>query len=546
MSQAVVGIDDLPDEILLQIFDRSDVPAATLLNVALSSKRLHFLCLPLFFVRFEIIDPSEHCDFTLRSPQDTPGSLDALTGLKVALFIPSIKHLTCRLHMRGDVEDFLYTAMHMRRLNEFISTLSSIDSVSLHFSNRRCGCCSELDPGVTLDEDLTEWSDAIGLVLSTILEKSCQTLAVSGGKYMVHSYVPKTGNKLRFTSPLRHFLRKVKFATLPTSYDWIDVLQGDSWQYKRASDTGKALVLTPITRAAKSRSSLQTLVIQSSMFALPPVLHWTISVLRLPTTQNLHLKNLTLPRTAWSIFLTLVAEKSPHLIGLRLSRLRHITAFQILRFLGRFSKLETLSVSVSEDSYDDPKLGPFPKFAHLKTLSAPASWISKLLSSHSNPTPSLQSIGIVYNLRNDNLFDWLEMPARPNSIPTMLRHLFRPFLSVHLKVSLGRNPGWALLEDYNRYEANDPPDHLRYVVNLTLLIDHKLRPNEMALSTILPQWIGLFCELRNLELRSTVLKSEEVAELASHVLWRTRLPELRRFLVNGEDIMSRSLNIASK
>ncbi|KAH9486236.1 hypothetical protein JR316_0000300 [Psilocybe cubensis] len=539
MSQAIVGVDDLPDEILLQIFDRSDIPAATLLNVALSSKRLHFICLPLFLAKFEIMNPSEHCDFILRSPQKTPGSLDALTGLKVALFIPSVKHLICKFHMPGDIEDFLYTAMHLRRLNDFILKLSSINTVSLQFSNKRCGCCSELDPGMTLDRDLTEWSDAIGSVLSTILEKGCRTLTVSGGKYMVHSYVPETSRKGRIMSRWRQFLRKVKLAGLPNSYEWIDVLHGDSWIYKRASDTGRTLVLTPITRAAQSRSALRTLIIQSSMFASPPVLHWTISVLRLPTIQNLHLKHLAITRTAWMIFLALIAESCPHLTGLKLSHIRHITASQMLRFLGRLSKLETLSISSSVEWYnnDSPEVGPFPEFRNLTTLTTPAAWLLKLLSSQINAIPNLRSIAIVYNLRNDGLFDWLETPARPNSIPNLLLRSSRHSLLVHLRVTLGRNPGWALLEDYRRYEAQDPPHHLRYVINLTLLIDRKIKPNEMGLSTTLPQWVGLFCELRSLELRSVVLKREELIELGSVVLKRAGLPELKRLLVNGEEVI---------
>lgn len=363
---------------------------------------------------------------------------------------------------------------------------------------------------------------------------------------MMHSYCLKGARKIRkqesLLTPFKRLLRKTKFARLglSNSYAWINVLQGDTWEYRRARDTGKAVVLTPMTHTAKSASSLRSLTIQSMMFAVPPVLHWTISILRLPTTQALRLKNFNLPRKAWPVFLFLIADNSPQLISLRLSGIHHLNAIDILHFIGRFPNLETLHIARSVNSYDNSNLGPFPKLAHLKSLHAPASWISKLLSSQSSAIPSLESISIDYNLRNDNLFDWLETPSRPTSIPTMLKELFRPSLTVSLKVHLGRNPGWALLEDFNRFDANEPPDQLKCVSRLTLFVDQRLRPNEMALSTILPQWIDRFSELRHLGLKSNILilSNDDAVELANHIIRRSRLPLLKTFEVNGEDIMS--------
>ncbi|KAF8910169.1 hypothetical protein CPB84DRAFT_1937832 [Gymnopilus junonius] len=377
------GINSLPDEVLDQIFNHPDVPLGDLFNTALTCRRLHYTCLPLYFGRFGILDPSECCDIVFQPPLDDQNIKDALSGLRIALFIQSTKKLVCRFN---DLDDYRLVIKNMDRLHSFISHLTVMDDVTLVFASQRCGCCSDFDPGETVDDELKKWSQSIGRILNTTLSKSCTSLTITGGRYMGHSYSFKSGHKASETesdksrgafSAIKNLFGKGKQAgsNITNADNPTDVLRGGNWQFNRATGTGNAIVLTSLSISAKNTSVLRSLNIRSMMFTVPPLLHWLISALQLQSIESLSLTNLQVHRKYWPAILFLIATNAPHLLELRLSRLRQLDPADILAFISSFPRLTVLHIGHNVDSVDNFDLGPFPDFPYLISLYAPAAWI---------------------------------------------------------------------------------------------------------------------------------------------------------------------------
>ncbi|KDR85767.1 hypothetical protein GALMADRAFT_205099 [Galerina marginata CBS 339.88] len=541
MARQDTGIEGLPDEVLTHIFDNADIQSDTLYNTALTSRRLHYFCLPLYLARFHILDPLECCDIICHTPPEGGDQLDALSGLQVALFLPSVKKIVCRFKTLGDSDDYRTVMKHMHRLHEFIYSLSSVEDVTLVFGNQRCGCCSDLDPGETLDDALVEWSQTMGQTLNKILEKSCVSITIIGGRYMGHSYSFKSGKKpVKNNGPLnviKNLFGKGKLAGFTTadSGELIDVLRGGTWQFNRTSGTGTAVVLTPISIAAKSTSTLQSLTIQSMMFIVPPLLHWVVSVLRLRSVQSLLLMNLSVNRKCWPAVFSLIAENIPHLLELRLSRLRQLNPMDLFQFISRFRHLTSLHIGRDVDGLDSFDLARFPDFPSLISLHAPAGWVFKLLSSQRQGLLCLESLSIVYNLRNDGLSHWLQRTSSP-SIPMLLNEQRRP-LTISLKVHLGNSPGWKMFEDLNLPSTVDRPK-LDDITSLTLILDQEAKSGDMALAQVLPRWTALFYGLRHLSLKShpRALSAAETMMLSTQIIQEDKIPLLTSVEVNGVEV----------
>lgn len=542
-----VGINSLPEEVLVQIFDHPDVPLGLLLKVALTCRRLHYTCLPLYLARFGIHDPSQCCDILFQSPLDDQDEEDALSGLRAALFIQSTKKVVCRF---DDLHDYRLVMKNMDRLHNFIFCLTSVDDVTLIFGNQRCGCCSDFDPGEVVDEELEKWSQTTGRIFNLILSKLCTSLTITGGRYMGHSYSFKSGS--RGSEPAKETEADKSHSTFSTiknlfgkgkqtgfnlsdSDSLIDVLRGNNWQFNRTPGTGNTTVLTSLSTPAQKRSILRSLDLQSMMFTVPPLLHWFISVLQLPSIQSLSLRNLSVHRKCWPAIFSLVATSAPHLVDLHLSSLRQLNPTDILGFVSCFPHLTTLHIGRDVDSFDNFDLGSFPDFPCLVSLHAPAAWIFKLLSSQKNGLSRLESLSIVYNMKNDGLSHWIQRPSVP-SIPILLKEQDRP-LTISLTVNLGSSPGWKMLEHINTPGPVQRPE-IDDISSLALVLDQQIKRGDIALAQVLPKWTALFRRVRHLslEFHSKVQSIAETMTLAHQIIQEGKLSLLSSLEVNGEEI----------
>ncbi|PPR05096.1 hypothetical protein CVT24_010083 [Panaeolus cyanescens] len=538
-SPNVTGIDHLPDEILSAIFDNSEVPLEDLFQLRLVSRRLHYFALPLYLARFKIKEPTTLAHIVLK---DRPiGTLDALDGLQAALYVRSLETVTFTFDLNNTPNDTQIAMRHMRRVHHFLDSLTAVRSVVLIFGDTICGCCSGLAEGETLDDGLLEWSSTAGRMLNKILEKSCQTLRIRGGRYLSHAFLFRFGKhdkpmSGRFTA-LRNLFRNRGSSQddLESPEDWINVLRGDTWTFERAKNTGTALVLTPMTVLARAQSSIRSLHIQSMMLSVPPLLHWTIATIQLSSMTTLKLSKLSINRKCWPALFSLIADANSELSEIHLERIRQITPSDLLRFLGRFPKLSTLHLARDVESIDSYDLGPFPDFPCLISLAAPASWVLKLLSSQRMGLGRLESLTIFYKLRNEGLSNWLRRTPGP-SIPTLLKEQKRP-LTVSLDVCLGNNPGWRMLEDIDTPESARRTD-IGDVSSLTLIFDEKLIKDDIPVTSVLPRWIGLFFDLRHLAINTkpNTINPEELTKVKNSVKEGGGLAAIWNFEVDGMEI----------
>ncbi|KAF9479427.1 hypothetical protein BDN70DRAFT_878806 [Pholiota conissans] len=542
-------IFDLPYEILCHIFDHPDVPNETLFNLALTSQRFNHFALSIYFARFQISNPAEHAEIVFRN--NPPHILDALDGLKIALFVPSIKRLVCRFQLERDAGDYEIVIQHMRRLHDLVSSLTAVNDVRLVLGNERCGCCSAFGSGDVLDDALMEWSATIGRTWSKIVEKGCVTLSVIGGRYMGHAYSFKAGKGIGKPGkgPLAGIknllMKKRSDSSLGTGDVMMDMIQGDNWRFRRATGTGTAIILTPLSDAAKERPVLRSLIINSMIMVVPPLLHWTISALRLPTVESLHIMNISVNRKCWPAVFTMIANNAPHLTEVRLSRIRQLVPADLLHFLASLPKLRTLHLGRDVDCINTFDLGPFPDFPCLYMLHAPAAWVLKLLSSQRRGLSRLSKLSIAYRMRNDGLSHWVRR-STVTSIPTLLKEQRRS-LSISLKIYLGTNPGWRMMEDVESIAAERESlvkPEVGDITSFTLVFDDAIDCDDIPLSVVLPKWLSLFFGLRYLAMRTqpsangTGTTDAMVTALVVGILREGGLAEISSVQVNGVEVNS--------
>lgn len=539
----------LPYELLAHIFDQSDVPNETLFNLALTSRSLHHFALSIFFTRFQISNPTEHAEIIFRN--NPLCILDALDGLRIALFVPSIKSLVCRFELEQDAGDYEIVIRHMSRLHELVSALTAVEDVKLVLGNERCGCCSAFGSGDVLDDALMKWSATIGRTWSKIVEKGCVSLSIVGGPYMGHAYSFKAerGIGKPDKGPLANIknllMKRRSDSTLGSGEVMIDMIQGADWRFRRATGTGTAIVLTPLSDAAKEHAVLRSLIINSMIMIVPPLLHWTISALRLPTVETLHIMNISVNRKCWPAVFTMISTNAPHLTDVRLSRVRQLVPADLLHFLAGLPKLRTLHLGHNIDCVDTFDLGPFPDFPCLFMLHAPASWVFKLLSSQRKGLSSLSKLSIGYKMRNDGLSHWVRRSTVP-SIPILLKEQRRS-LSISLRIYLGADPGWRMMQDVESaaesgFELDRP--ELDDITSLTLVFDEQIDCDDIPLSVILPKWLSLFFGLRYLAMRTqpsvngTGTMDAAVKALVVGILKEGGLAEISSVEVNGVEVNS--------
>ncbi|KAF8210899.1 hypothetical protein K438DRAFT_1929123 [Mycena galopus ATCC 62051] len=171
------GFVELPSEVLLLIFNSLN---EELFSLSILCRRLHFLALPVFFEKNIIPNPCEMVlvDFT-RIPDPgmaSPGPHDVVRALTVALFVPSIKHLTCVLPTAHTFQRLDGIA----RVTRLVQRLTTVENISLEFMP------DYHRPGTFTWKDYSEarvWNkcySALRDLLDAVDGKSCTSLTILG------------------------------------------------------------------------------------------------------------------------------------------------------------------------------------------------------------------------------------------------------------------------------------------------------------------------------------------------------------------------------
>ncbi|KAF7378217.1 hypothetical protein MSAN_00246500 [Mycena sanguinolenta] len=324
---------DLPTELLISTFEHPAFPSEALFHLAVLSRRLHFITLPIYFSR-QGIDLTTKCvtiTFARRK-------LDLLSALKICLFLPSESDtLVCNFPHREHRLSIYLLLGQMRRLTAFImSRLTSVKAVTLDLCYRQDGECLHGSSGV-----LDAWASGYGNLLRCVVEKGCTSLTVRNGRYCTDAYELHTPGL-----PQKYLPRTVQRLLAPGGPQKLG--------FKQASGYGTAMfnVSLSVSSFHRSPSLLAFLDINSVTLLMPPALDWTLATLRrspitsLTICMSLHMR---LKSRVWATVLPLVAAAASNLKAVCITELDTADdereAFAFLALLPKLTRLDLTHAS---------------------------------------------------------------------------------------------------------------------------------------------------------------------------------------------------------
>ncbi|KAG6879169.1 hypothetical protein C0992_004702 [Termitomyces sp. T32_za158] len=347
------GLLSLSTELVVLILDWTSNP--TLVSIAKTCRRLHYLALPIYLARYGIASNPTPRSFVLREK-----ALRALPGLSTACYVTSADDIWCKFQ---GPEEF-YFQRGVVDLCCFVHGLSSVASVSLDVGNIDTRWVDGL---ATAASDT--WKPKFIRMLDTALARGCKSLTVAHGHFLVSSSLlkaskPETVPRLSWL-PRRKQRAKVDIApgnTLaafsihtnmlltPPFYDWtLHTLHANpitalSLRVPGLSQDAWLQILDALTLPSLSSFSAETIDIAFPALLLFLRRHPTITTLNLhphfphPRTTTLskpkpanHRKNNLLPKLTTAPLLPSLAALggSPGNTTALLSHLRADTALRV-------------------------------------------------------------------------------------------------------------------------------------------------------------------------------------------------------------------------
>ncbi|KAJ7368526.1 hypothetical protein DFH08DRAFT_831623 [Mycena albidolilacea] len=367
---------DLPNELILLILGRPDLPSEALLSLSMLCRRLHNLALPLFFEIHGMEDPAQNAKVTMLD-----GGRDGVSALQMSLFIPAITKLYCSLPHYDTIPPLF---SHIRRLRVLVARLAFVREVTILLDTPGSFCGASGDGVET-------WALEFEELLNAILKRGCTSLTLRYGRFFSEAY------QLRPTPILARPVHAFRNAVRHILPDSSSREPGDAWAvWQKTADAGTT-VWMELDAEGCSASTLTHFRVESSILLIPPCFSWFISALRHSLITNLEFSGVTLPHQIWAAVLPPIAALVPALTTLTLSNLYGISGTDILLFLAKLPRLTSLTVGYTEysrhvqSSY--PESGLIPKLLQLTHLHAPSTFICHLLRKKSS-LPNLETLCI--------------------------------------------------------------------------------------------------------------------------------------------------------
>ncbi|KAF7370373.1 hypothetical protein MSAN_00668800 [Mycena sanguinolenta] len=259
-----VGILRLPNEVLIQVFE-VDPGNPGVFSISTLCRRLHYLALPIYLTAHGIPDPQTLLSQDLILPAT---QFHLLQPLRTALFIRSLKHISCSFPFRqvffpSPRESRLYEFFHqVRRLTGFLANLERVDEVTLEFQVHYWFIA--MDRSVAF-ENLNAWDATISPLLDVVLEKGCTALNVYGGIVVVEDF------------QLKHPPPRARGSILPpvVPLKQLSFLSAIGRQITGVFGIGQKAEVE-----GKTPLGLRTFNIHSSILLLAPCYGWTMATLR--------------------------------------------------------------------------------------------------------------------------------------------------------------------------------------------------------------------------------------------------------------------------
>ena len=454
-----IGILDLPNEIIVFILE--DLEDDELFSLALLSRRLHHLALPIYLSRNGI---SSRSSSQLLLFDDRSNSI--LKALNTALFKPTLNSLSCTLLCYKQPDDSFRQLLMVNRLLGKVSTLReariTFDKVNHLVSVKEETVMSRFfediqdPPHGSTQEFGRELTD----MMESILAGGCHSFTIShSGSYFPPSEEIKAAILAHF-----HGRRLIKKVT--------GLLR--SWTCM-------------LPRLYPTANTLKNFNLHSPIGLHPLLCRWTINTLNNSNLTSLSIsQNRSTASSVWSLVLPCITIPSLSHLSIDLCSIKTSDLFKFLRrhpliqnlFLGR----NILSPSPSQTLIENG-------LKHLSQLTAHPKWLVHLLTPQ-GCFPSLSCIRILWRIQNKQHFSFVAL----NSLLEPVARRLGSIKELHLMLSFGSiSADWMVPSIMDIRDGSDSTPPLTCVSHLELHIGTYSLP--LAVATRLPKWLAEFPDL---------------------------------------------------
>ena len=464
----IVGILDLPNEIIIFILE--DLEDDELFSLALLSRKLHHLALPIYLSRNGISSrPSSH----LLLFDDRSNSI--LKALNTALFRPALNSLLCTLLCHKRPDDLFRQLLMINRL---------LGKVSLHEASITFDDVNPLIPakeGIIMSrffgdiEDpnhvvVQDFGRELTVMMELILASGCQSFTIShSGTYSPPSNETKAAILANFHG-LQFIKRKVTNLLSPFSSMFPN--------------------LYPSTTNA-----LKTFNLHSSIAIHPHLCRWTINTLNNSKITSLSIsQNRFTKSSVWSLVLPCITIPSLSHFSIDLCSIK---TGDLFKFLRRHPLIQSLFLGRNILSPNPSQILIKSALKHVSQLTAHPKWLVHLLTPQ-GCFPSLSCIRILWRIQNKQHFSFVML----NSLLEPIARRLGSIKELHLVLSFGSIssdwmvPSSASSSIMDPRDGSSPP--LTCVTHLELHIGTYSLP--LAVTTRLPRWLAEFPVLVGLKM----------------------------------------------
>lgn len=467
---------DLPNLVILRIFDYIDKKDSSHLSAAKSCKRLHLLILPALLSRHNIVNPEE--DIILDND-----NIAALPALLLSLHGTSTRLLSCSFH-RNSFSDESYVFKGVKQL---VMKMSDVKEVVLDFTVLLQDKREEKDISAESARDISG-------IITAAMAKSCKEMKVlqdnaiqPDWSFDVHrspapdlrpmrslSIVPSSVERPanRFRNHVRSFLARSH--SMPLPYDEVLV---------------------------ETSTNLSIFHVHSAMLISPPFCQWTIDTINNSSITDLSLANLDLaldPRDnayhmTWNVFLESIHLPSLEHLCINSS---NIQFGELSHFISRHPCIKSISLRCltgGAPALLNPSRSTLP-LTKLEKLSTGPGCITYFLD-HSDALVNLTYISILYPNVKFSLGDFRLIDQ---AIASIARH-FHSSRTRSLTLSI-QFPGKLGTIATNAW-LHSGGTSCRSLEKVTILVLDMKTPYSFTPATLslLPAWIASFPSLKHVE-----------------------------------------------
>jgi hypothetical protein len=463
----VIGILDLPSEIIIFILE--DLEDDELFSLALLSRQLHHLALPIYLSRNGI---SSRPSSQLLLFDDRSNSI--LKALNVALFRPTLNSLLYTLLCHAHPDEL---SRQLLVINRLVGKVSTLHEASINFDkvdqlvpakeeivmSRFFGDIEDPDHGLA-----QKFERKLMVMMELILASGCHSFTIShSGTYLPPSEEIKAAILANFHG-LQFIKKKVTRLLRPFSFI-----------FPR---------LYPATTNA-----LKTFNFHSPIAIHPHLCRWTINTLNNSNLTSLSIsQNRSTETSVWSLVLPCITISSLSHLSIDLCSIKTADLFKFLRrhpliqnlFLGR----NILSPNPSQPLFKNA-------LKHLSQLTAHPRWLVHLLTPR-GCLPSLSCVRILWRIQNKQQFSFVTL----NGLLEPIARRLGSIKELHLVLSFGSiSSDWMIpssIMDQDRIRDDYSLSPLTFVTHLELQFGAYSLP--LAVTTRLPKWLAEFPVLRGL------------------------------------------------